>query len=114
VRNMSIAVVALLIVLFLVGAYFLGTRQAQSSGQRFVPANNSSTGFMFDNKTAQVLLGRGAGSESFSSPRTDLQRPAIGHAPWSFSIHSTNCLTGLICEGIAKITHAVPIDAIGF
>jgi hypothetical protein len=52
--NTSLAAMALLNVLLLAGAYFLGAQQPKSSGARFVPANGFSNGFMFDNKTAQV------------------------------------------------------------
>jgi hypothetical protein len=42
-----------LVLALVIGAYFLGAHQA-SAGPRFVPAQNSTAGFMFDNKTAQM------------------------------------------------------------
>ena len=48
-----IAVAALIVLLLLGAAYFLGTRNQPDTG-RFTPVPNMNGGFMFDHKTAQV------------------------------------------------------------
>ena len=54
------------------GAYFLGAHQAASAGPRFVPAQNSTAGFMFDNKTAQICwAGAPEGNPSTPKPSSD-------------------------------------------
>lgn len=54
VSDISIGIAAVATLALIIGAYFLGVHQGASTGPRFVPAHDSTPGFMFDNKTAQI------------------------------------------------------------
>jgi hypothetical protein len=78
----SIGIAVALALALIVGAYFLGAHQAVSAGPRFVPAQSSTAGFMFDNKTAQICwAGAPEGNptlpKSSSDPLTVLNAPGI-------------------------------------
>ena len=73
VSNTTIGIAAVLALALVVGAYFLGAHQAASAGPRFVPAQNSTAGFMFDNKTAQICWA-GAPESNPSIPK-DSSKP---------------------------------------